>query len=148
MPVPCQCRFCQPGLHLCCTASALPTLASQLALLLQTYPVVTVTPDGGVVVAAGKTLVKYSRNGDRFSKQFSYANRPGAPWSYPQTGVGLPLPLKPPYDRCVGRWLQPACLPCLRAGVPHSSPHALPCCALPQLCSYPWNLMPPRMTNL
>ena len=67
--------------------------------LLQTYPVVTVTPDGGVAVAAGKTLVKYSRNGDRFSRQFAYPDRPGAPWSYPQTGVGLPLPLKPPYDR-------------------------------------------------
>ena len=81
------------------SASAMPNLASHLGPLQQTYPVVNVTPDGGVVVAAGKTLVKYSRNGDRFSKEFSYDNRPGAPWSYPQTGVGLPLPLKPPYDR-------------------------------------------------
>lgn len=68
---------------------------------LQTYPVVTVTPDGGVVVAAGKTLVKYARTGPTtFKRQFPYTNRPGAPWSYPQTGVGLPLPLFPPYNRC------------------------------------------------
>jgi hypothetical protein len=71
----------------------------QEAFPIHTYAVVTVTPDGGVVVAAGKTLVKYARNGDRFTKQFSYPNRPGAPWSYPQTGVGLPLPLRPPYNQ-------------------------------------------------
>lgn len=48
---------------------------------------------------ARQLQVKYQRTGDNtFEKLFSYPNRPHAPWSYPQTGVGLPLPMFPPYD--------------------------------------------------
>ena len=57
------------------------------AFPIHTYPHVLVAPDGGVVVSAGKLLVKYSRSGpSTFQKEFSYASRPGHPWSYPQTG--------------------------------------------------------------
>lgn len=43
--------------------------------------------------------VKYRRSGaGTFEREFGYAPRPHAPWSYPQTGVGTPLPMFPPYD--------------------------------------------------
>ncbi|EFN56008.1 hypothetical protein CHLNCDRAFT_145404 [Chlorella variabilis] len=78
------------------------------AFPIHTYPHVLVAPDGGVVVSAGKLLVKYSRSGpSTFQKEFSYASRPGHPWSYPQTGEprrrgrggrqGVLLPILPPY---------------------------------------------------
>lgn len=70
------------------------------AFPIHTYPHVILTPDGGVAVSAGKLLVKYDRSGpDTFTKAYSLESRPGHPWSYPQTGVGVPLPMSPPYDQ-------------------------------------------------
>lgn len=121
-----------------------------------TYPWVILTPDGGVVMSAGSTLVgarrgargrravggrgkgvrwggavlsagsesarataipalalisltgpsprtqvKYDRSDDTtFARAYEMAPRPHAPWSYPQTGQGVLLPLSPPYTQC------------------------------------------------
>ena len=60
------------------------------AFPMSTYPHVLVTPDGGLVVAAKSSLVKYARVGDgsvqgtRFQKVHQWGNRPGAAWVYPQ----------------------------------------------------------------
>ncbi|PSC67212.1 kelch motif family isoform A [Micractinium conductrix] len=66
-----------------------------------TYPVVTVTPDGGLIMSAGKTLAKYAYNKDGASVRhlFDFADRPGPSWNYPQTGVGMPLPMVPPHKQ-------------------------------------------------
>lgn len=88
-------------------------MAPQLnaAFPLNTYPVVTLLPDGGVAVSAGKTLAKYRRaGGAAFAKAFSWPNHPHAPRSYPQTAAQTPLPMYPPYQRCGGGRL-PACKP-------------------------------------
>ncbi|KAL4425029.1 hypothetical protein ABPG77_001807 [Micractinium sp. CCAP 211/92] len=70
------------------------------AFPIHTYPHAVVLPDGGLAVSAGKLLVKYDRSGPlSFTKAYSYGSRPGPPWSYPQTGVGVPLPMLPPYDK-------------------------------------------------
>ncbi|KAL4854334.1 Aldehyde oxidase GLOX1 [Chlorella vulgaris] len=67
---------------------------------INTYPHLIVLPDGGLVVSAGSTLVKYRLiGGDTLRKVFSYPNRPHPPWSYPQTGIGIMLPIAPPWKR-------------------------------------------------
>lgn len=67
---------------------------------INTYPVAVLLPDGGLAVSSGKLLVRYDQAGhERWKKSFSYESRPGPPWSYPQTGAGIPLPMHPPYDR-------------------------------------------------
>lgn len=55
-------------------------------------------------MSAGRTLYKYERpKGEptTFKKVFEYDSRPNevAPWSYPQTGVGVVLPMHAPYDK-------------------------------------------------
>ncbi|KAI3437758.1 hypothetical protein D9Q98_000206 [Chlorella vulgaris] len=77
-------------------------MSEQLAAAfpIHTYPHVLLTPDGGLAVSAGKLMVKYARTGPTtFAKTYDYPSRPGAPWSYPQTGVGALLPMLPPYDQ-------------------------------------------------
>lgn len=65
-----------------------------------TYPHAMVSPDGGVWVSAGSSLVKYERTGETsFRRVLDLPDRPHAPWSYPQTGQGLMLPIFPPYDK-------------------------------------------------
>lgn len=64
------------------------------------HPVLPHHPPLQLHLRPNPSQVKYMRSGDRaFEKAFSYPPRPTAPWSYPQTGVGLPLPLEPPYNR-------------------------------------------------
>ncbi|PSC68470.1 kelch domain-containing [Micractinium conductrix] len=64
------------------------------------YPVVTVTPDGGLVVAAGDTMYKYKRcRPENWCKEYEMQPRPGGVWTYPNTGTGLPLPMYPPYTK-------------------------------------------------
>jgi hypothetical protein len=77
-------------------------MADQLetAWPVHTYPHAMVTPDGGVWLSAGSSLVKYDRDGDTsFKRALDLPDRPHAPWSYPQTGQGLMLPMFPPYDK-------------------------------------------------
>ncbi len=46
-----------------------------------------VSPDGGLWVSAGSSLVKYDRSGPTsFERVLDLPDRPHAPWSYPQTG--------------------------------------------------------------
>ena len=63
------------------------------------FPQLNVLPDGSVAVAAGKTLVNYRRTGkNTFVRAFPYSDRPHpSMWSYPQTGIGITLPMLPPY---------------------------------------------------
>lgn len=63
------------------------------------FPQLNVLPDGTVAVSAGKTLVNYKRAGDnKFVEAFRYPDRPHpSAWSYPQTGIGMTMPLIPPY---------------------------------------------------
>lgn len=71
-------------------------MAPQLneAYPMSTYPHAIVTPDGGLAVAAKSSLVKYNRLGDgttqgtRFQKAWSWPDRPGAAWVYPQVRGG------------------------------------------------------------
>ncbi|PSC76751.1 kelch domain-containing [Micractinium conductrix] len=70
------------------------------AFPIHTYPHVVLLPDGGLAMSAGKTLVKYDQTGEEsFARAYPMEDRPGPPWSYPQTGQGTPLPIEPPYDR-------------------------------------------------
>lgn len=64
------------------------------------YPLATITPDGGLVVASGSTLYKYMPTADPgvWKKAFAYDDCPHPPRSYPQAGPGLPLPLYPPHN--------------------------------------------------
>lgn len=67
---------------------------------INTYPVAVLLPDGGIAVSAGKLLVRYDQaDYERWTRSFKYESRPGPPWSYPQTGAGIPLPMHPPYDK-------------------------------------------------
>lgn len=67
---------------------------------MSTYPTVAVTPDGGLVVSARKSLVKYRRTGTAtFAKQHSFPDRPGVGWAYPNTGQSVLLPMLPPYNK-------------------------------------------------
>lgn len=44
--------------------------------------------------------MSYARTGPtKFEKAFEYPPRPHAPWTYPQTGTGLPLPMAEPWDK-------------------------------------------------
>lgn len=61
-----------------------------------------VTPDGGLVVSAKKTLVKYKRSGPTsttFTRQHDFPDRPGVGWAYPNTGQSVLLPMLPPYTK-------------------------------------------------
>jgi hypothetical protein len=54
---------------------------------INTYPFVVVTPDGNLAVSAGRLLWKYNWvDTNQWIKAFEFQPRPGAPWSYPQTG--------------------------------------------------------------
>ncbi|KAI7837152.1 hypothetical protein COHA_009029 [Chlorella ohadii] len=77
-------------------------MADQLeaAWPVHTYPHAMVSPDGGLWVSAGSSLVKYDRSGPTsFERVLDLPDRPHAPWSYPQTGQGVMLPMFPPYDK-------------------------------------------------
>lgn len=98
---------------------------------IHTYPQVTLLPDGGVAVSAGKLLVRYAQSEPGvFTKAFSYPDRPGPPWSYPQTGgcaggqgrgSGCAAAVPAPSSR--------------RAGALHAATAALvACCPLPARC--------------
>ena len=65
-------------------------MAQQLkeAFPVGTYPYSVVVPDGGIVCSVGKTLVKYRQSGPwAVAKDFSFADHPHPPRSYPQTGA-------------------------------------------------------------
>ncbi|EFN50720.1 hypothetical protein CHLNCDRAFT_142582 [Chlorella variabilis] len=67
-----------------------------------TYPHLVLLPDGKVAVSSGTLLMLYQRTGPfTFDKVLDLPPRPGAPWSYPQTGLGLPLPIASPYKKVV-----------------------------------------------
>ncbi|PSC67206.1 kelch motif family [Micractinium conductrix] len=64
------------------------------------YPVVTVLPTGKLAVLSGNTTYLYKKCGHwRYCKDGRLPDRPHPPWSSPQTGTGLPLPMYPPYNK-------------------------------------------------
>lgn len=72
-----------PAASLCSNTSALPP-----------------SLDSSRLIRACVPQWSWTRTGPtKFDKAFEYPPRPHTPWSYPNTGTGLPLPMAEPWDK-------------------------------------------------